>query len=354
MATNNQSQATNASFIDISTESLLNEGLDLPISQKVEAVAPFSWEVLQDGSANFSVTINRMTEVIQQAVKQFASDPGFDSKMALAFGAGNDYSSLKSAWQAGEFKAFPTIEIRTAAELAGANAAYVGATNTIYFSEGFLRQNANNSQAISSVLIEEFGHSVDWSVNAIDSPGDEGELFSAAVLAQNLDSSTLNSLKHEDDSNILNLDNSSTAVEQSITTTSYSAGLDFGRYVFQGKTADYLKKFFGIQVENSYEYSSDDLLVARTSYPGFRKTFFSDGDLEAGIELEGGSFGAGFKTSAGLNLGEIDLDLPLQALLTASDSGNQLLFDFTTIFDAKLDFTIPSAYAVLDLSLIHI
>lgn len=290
----------------------------------------------------------QMAQVIKQAVQQFASDPEFDSKMALTFGEANDYSSLKTAWQAGEFDAFPSIEICTGTKLNGANAAYAGTTNTIYFSEDFLHQNADNSQAIASVLIEEFGHSVDWQANAIDSPGDEGQIFASVVLDQLLSSSTLASLQQEDDFNVLSLDNFSISVEQSMPTMTYSDGLDFGRYVFQAETADYIKRFFGVNINNSYKYDSGDSLVFRTEYSGFRKSLYNDGTFEAGIDLEGGSFGLGLKAYAGANLGEIDVDLPLQALLTASDSGNNLQFDFTTIFDAKLDIVVPSAYAVLD------
>ncbi len=101
----------------------------------------FSWEALVDTSENYSMITARMAEVIKQTVQKFASDPEFDSKMALTFGEANDYSSLRTAWQAGNFDAFPQIEIRTGAELEGANAAYAGTTNTIYFSQSFL----NNS-----------------------------------------------------------------------------------------------------------------------------------------------------------------------------------------------------------------
>ncbi|MEX0270122.1 hypothetical protein AB3R30_13335 [Leptolyngbyaceae cyanobacterium UHCC 1019] len=50
MATNNSFQAINASVDDISTESLLNEGLDLPISTEAKSTTPFSWKGLQDES----------------------------------------------------------------------------------------------------------------------------------------------------------------------------------------------------------------------------------------------------------------------------------------------------------------
>ncbi len=255
---------------------------------------------------------------------------------------------LRQQWASGNFEDLTLFEVRSDAELGGANAAYAGENNTVYFSEGFLEAQAGSHEIVASVLLEELGHFVDWEINEVDTPGDEGEFFAATVLDESLDASTLDLLKQEDDSTVLNLDNSNVFVEQSITTGTYSDGIDFGRYAFQGETADYIEKFLGIQVNNSYEYDSGDSLVLRTGYPGFEKTLFNEGGLKAGLNLEGGSFGAGFEAYAGFNLGEIDFDLPLQALLNASDSDQKLLFDFTTIFDAKLDYTVPSAYAVLD------
>jgi len=171
-----------------------------------EITKDFSWEALVGTSENHSMITARMAEVIKQTVQRFASDLEFDSRMALTFGEGNNYGSLRTAWQAGNFDAFPQIEISTGAELQGANAAYVGATNTIYFSQDFLSQNASNPQAIASVLIEEFGHSVDHQVNAIDSPGDEGAIF-AHLLGNEyaLDSVLIEQLKEKQDKLSLNI-----------------------------------------------------------------------------------------------------------------------------------------------------
>ena len=186
MSTNNVFQAIDGALVDDITKD-------------------FSWEELIGTSENHSMITARMADVIKQTVQRFASDPEFDSRMALTFGEGNDYSSLRTAWQAGNFDEFPQVEILTGAELQSANAAYAGATNTIYFSQDFLNQNANNPQAIASVLIEEFGHSVDWQVNAIDSPGDEGEIFSSIVRGIDLTPSHLRQIKQDNDSFVLNL-----------------------------------------------------------------------------------------------------------------------------------------------------
>jgi len=220
MATNNQFQANSSSLIATSTDAQTSQVVDFSLDSSTPILggtaAQFSWEGLLSNSEYTPLIKNQMAQLIQQSVQQFASTPDFDAKMAQTFGATHNYSSLKTAWQSGEFSAFPTIEIRTGAELQGANAAYAGATNTIYVSQDFLRQSANNAQAVASVLIEEFGHSVDWQVNAgIDSPGDEGELFSAIVRGVDLTPSQLQQIKQEDDSVILTLDNIFSNVELS-------------------------------------------------------------------------------------------------------------------------------------------
>ncbi|MEG5172997.1 hypothetical protein QUB25_12565, partial [Microcoleus sp. B3-D7] len=300
---------------------------------------------------SFNSVIEASLQQAYSTLNNFANGDDFVTKVQSIFGTNFDAGNLeeiRQQWVNSDFGSLPAIEIRTGSELQGANAAYARSNNTIYVSQDFLNQNNDDPQAVTSVLLEEIGHSVDWHINTSDTPGDEGALFSATVLGQHLDASTLDAISQEDDSNILTLDNSSIVVEQSITTGTYSDGIDFGRYTFQAETADYIEKFSGIKIENEYNYDSEDNLILKTGYPGFEKTFFDEGGLKAGIKLEGGSFDAGFKAYAGLNLGEIDFDLPLQALLNASDAEKKLQFDFTTIFDAKLDYNIPSAYAVLD------
>ncbi|MEQ9009498.1 MAG: hypothetical protein RLP12_16575, partial [Ekhidna sp.] len=357
MATNNQSQSSVSSLVDVFSDNLLNGGLEHTM---VDITATtFSWETFLKSSANSSLITEQMSQVIKQAVQQFTTDSEFESKMALAFGEDNDYSSLKTAWQSGEFNAFPSIEIRTGAELNNANAAYAGATNTIYFSEEFLHQYAHDSQAITSVLLEEFGHYVDFQVNDTDSPGDEGRLFAATVLGQNLDSSTLDALKQEDDSTVLNLDNSNIIVEQSIGTTNYVESLDFGEFSLNATTAEYLKHFFGVDVSNSWEYNSGDQLKRVFDYEEKTESFGINGSVDlgsvdldlmnvnTGVTLESGSIGVGLEAKAGYNLGELNLNLPLSPSLDAGVIDSQLTFNFNPDFDGEFEYIEPFAYASL-------
>ncbi|MCT7953204.1 calcium-binding protein, partial [Ancylothrix sp. C2] len=163
----------------------------------------------------FTSNSAEMTQTLVEQARQsacsvlqgFAGGEDFLAKIKTAFGESfdvNKLEELRQHWIAGDFASLPQIEIRTGAELQGANAAYAGSTNTIYFSQNFLSNYASNSQAISAVLIEEIGHYVDWQINTADTPGDEGELFSALVRGVDLSQEQVQQMKQENDSMIVN------------------------------------------------------------------------------------------------------------------------------------------------------
>ncbi|MCC3407999.1 MAG: hypothetical protein JGK17_20895 [Microcoleus sp. PH2017_10_PVI_O_A] len=133
-------------------------------------------------------------------LKKFVNEPAFSEKMTIAFGERIDLDSATSLIQNlsnGQF--LPQIEILSLKDINGYNGAFDVLTNTLYISEDFLLRNANNPDAIASVLLEEIGHSVDSRVNAIDSVGDEGEIFSALVRGTNLSPADVLTLKSEND-----------------------------------------------------------------------------------------------------------------------------------------------------------
>ncbi|RCJ40099.1 hypothetical protein A6770_38255 [Nostoc minutum NIES-26] len=167
-----------------------------------------------------SSTVETLKNAIQNAytsLTNFAKRDDFIAKIQTAFGQAYDAAkveSLRQQWNSGDFSSLPNIEVRTGAELQGANAAYAGATNTIYFSQDFLNQYAGNVEVVAAVLIEEIGHSIDWKINTTDTPGDEGELFSALVRGVNLSQEQFQQMKQENDSVVLNLGGSLIQFEQ--------------------------------------------------------------------------------------------------------------------------------------------
>ncbi|MEB3884561.1 hypothetical protein LKE08_14090, partial [Lyngbya sp. CCY1209] len=91
---------------------------------------------------------------------------------------------------------------------------FAAATNTIYLSQELVDENSGNVNAIASVLLEEYGHYIDAEMNAIDSPGDEGDIFANLVVGQGLSESELLALWGEDDSAIVVLGGEEVAIEQ--------------------------------------------------------------------------------------------------------------------------------------------
>ncbi len=76
-------------------------------------------------------------------------------------------------------KKLPELEIVDPKTINGGNGGFVADTNTIYLSREFLIQNADNSDTIASLLLEEIGHYLDAQLNDTDTPGDEGAILIA-------------------------------------------------------------------------------------------------------------------------------------------------------------------------------
>ncbi|MEQ9001768.1 MAG: Calx-beta domain-containing protein [Coleofasciculus sp. B1-GNL1-01] len=89
------------------------------------------------------------------------------------------------------------------------------AEDTIYLAREFITQNLTNPDPITTVLLEEVGHYIDSRLNSVDSLGDEGAIFAAIVQNKALTKSELLSLKAENDSALLQLNNQEIQVEQS-------------------------------------------------------------------------------------------------------------------------------------------
>lgn len=154
--------------------------------------------------------------LVQDKLQQFAITPSFNTNLQLAFGSNFEIDPLKASWTNKEFT-FPEIEIVNGTEINDANGAFAQVTGKIYLAQEFLLTNQNNFDAISNVLLEEYGHFVDSQLNSIDSPGDEGAIFAAVVQGESLSESQLQQLKSEDDTVIVTLDGQIIKIEQSFT-----------------------------------------------------------------------------------------------------------------------------------------
>ena len=128
-------------------------------------------------------------------------------------------SILRSQWRKGDFSQFPQIKVIDSRDLQNANGAYSTKNNIIYLSEHFVR--TASQQSLNAVILEEYGHFVDAQINQRDSPGDEGELFSALVRGVVLSSSKLTRMQTEDDHARISVGGESILVEESFNTTGY-------------------------------------------------------------------------------------------------------------------------------------
>jgi Ca2+-binding RTX toxin-like protein len=139
----------------------------------------------------------------QDQLQQFANGSQFSQQLAVAFGLGVNGDALRSSLKSGDYSVLSRIEVIAGAELGGAKGAYGAETDRIYLSQDFLQANRNNPSTLVAVLLEEAGHRLDMHLNAVDSNGDEGKIFSRLV--QNIPTSDtqLRQLHLENDSEII-------------------------------------------------------------------------------------------------------------------------------------------------------
>ncbi|MEL6927224.1 MAG: hypothetical protein AAFO95_01160 [Cyanobacteria bacterium J06600_6] len=170
-----------------------------------------------------STILNSAIASSQELLTQYSLSEDLAADLTTAFGSGYDNDAaqeLVKQWQTGEFTSFPEFEIRSAAEINGANGAYSADTNKIYISEEYLLANANDVKAVSNLVLEEYGHFVDASINSVDSAGDEGAIFSGLVQGESFAEGELQQLQLENDNAVVTLDGQEIAIEQQTDTGS--------------------------------------------------------------------------------------------------------------------------------------
>ena len=156
-------------------------------------------------------------EYSQNLLLDYLNQPEVSQDLSVAFGDAFDSDagiSILQSLSENQSDRLPQVEIRSAAEINHAKAAYSFNTNTIYFSEEFITANANDPGKIARVYLEEVGHYLDFEANITDAPGDEGAIFASLVTGEELTSEELTTLQAEDDTATINLDGAEIAVEQ--------------------------------------------------------------------------------------------------------------------------------------------
>jgi hypothetical protein len=140
-------------------------------------------------------------------IAAFCETRDLNKKLAVAFGGLVDaeiFISLVKKMCGGSN--LPHFRIVPMATLKGAYGAFARSNATIYISREFLHANRSFGVAVEKVLLEEIGHYIDATLNARETPGDEGEIFAYLVLGRPLSARTLAALKTENDHATITVD----------------------------------------------------------------------------------------------------------------------------------------------------
>jgi YD repeat-containing protein len=151
-------------------------------------------------------------DFVKERLRLLQSDPTYAEQFRLIFGDAwsNDIlDRLLSDIQTGQM---PLLEVLEENQLQ-ALGAYSSTTNTIYISRKLLELAMQDSSVFVSVLLEELGHYIDNKLNASDSMGDEGQLFSLLVQQGFLSQSQLIALRQQADQGNITVDGQTISVE---------------------------------------------------------------------------------------------------------------------------------------------
>ena len=176
----------------------------------LDLVVGFSSQFADDSSVNSELlNLDTGLKLATEKLASFAGNSDFSDAMAIAFG---EVSASSSTLELLDDLAEGKVNIEI---ISGTNLPFSGAfgDNTVFLSEDFLSSNSNNPQGIAEVIIEEFGHYLDFHLNPIDSEGDEGEIFARLVQGLPLSEEQLINLKTEDDHGTIIIDHNAIEVE---------------------------------------------------------------------------------------------------------------------------------------------
>jgi vacuolar-type H+-ATPase subunit H len=168
-------------------------------------------------------SLNEVTQQFQDHFSSKAQDKStFHEIMQKTFGDQYDVGKAETIRQQtlqGDFSWMPDVQVvdgRELQDLSGTQSAgsalgaYSAENDTVYLSRELLASSQANAEKI---LTEEVGHAIDNRVNVQDAKGDEGDIFSRFVHGENVSAETLNELKQENDSGVIEIDGKKIEVE---------------------------------------------------------------------------------------------------------------------------------------------
>jgi Ca2+-binding RTX toxin-like protein len=136
----------------------------------------------------------------------------------------------------------------------------------------------------------------------------------------------------------------------------YAESFSLPEYRFSIKIADYLNRWTGLNIPNTYSYNSEKDFVTKIPFSGKLNLLDSSISFQgsklggnAGLDIAPSAFEVGWQFQAGYNLGQFDFNLPLIGSIAASIANNKLIIDIVSIVNSPLlNYAFPFAYIYLD------
>ncbi|MCZ8247968.1 VCBS repeat-containing protein, partial [Microcystis sp. LE19-195.1E] len=155
----------------------------------------------------------------------FAQSDDFWANLETAFGTSYDVvkaTQLRQQWQSRDFSQLPPITVKNLGN-SGIFGAYSSSTNKIYISQALI--DSGDATTLKAVLLEEIGHFIDAQINSSDTPGDEGQLFSALVRGEVLTEEQIAAIREENDAATITVDGQAISVEMAFSAaTNFTVG----------------------------------------------------------------------------------------------------------------------------------
>ncbi|WP_157991692.1 VCBS domain-containing protein, partial [Caldimonas tepidiphila] len=201
----------------------------LPLPETPVTVQAFEMLRPAPGGAPLPPLVLEAQVQAQRLLEEFLSQPDAIERLFELFDGGQGEPSAQWRQAADAFlaalrtgEAAIDVELRTHAELQGALGAFAAQGPSggpvIFLNAGWIdywSASGAPAEALTRVLLEEFGHGIDAALNgAVDTQGDEGEAFAAAVMRLELDPAERLRIAHEDDRGVLVIDGRAYAVEE--------------------------------------------------------------------------------------------------------------------------------------------
>lgn len=264
-------------FDSFSFDALVGEPLDpvLPLTgldtsiKDLDDLKPVGSESL--GAAEFTVLAAAINQV-KSELSGLQCREHVDEILGAAFGvssANAEVADLLTDFAAGNFSDSPQMDILTGGELGAAFGAYAAETDTIYLPIELLR--SGDVDLVADVLLEEFGHGLDARWNVVDSPGDEGAIFSVALQPWEAGNKLekLSYALYEDDLDLITINGVEVLVEQAVVSgegsISDTGGFEGSTGTIKlpsngGGTARYDYEFFEIPDQFIIRYEGKNLI----------------------------------------------------------------------------------------------